>query len=233
MLVGSIQMSRQRRVPLKIAKPSSLTLLSVLSVLIVFGIVAGVLFFDVHSVQIKASQWTHTWWLIPILVLAQALSFAFALPGSLMFLVIGLLYDPFPATAMIASGGVLGSMAAYALSGRLANSWGEQIQRQKVYRVLRNNTNFLMLCAMRTLPGFPHSVINYGSGLLRVPLKRFVVSAILGYLIKGMLYASILHNVVDADEAGDLFTLEVMWPLMVLAGLFAMGFLLQKKLSEA
>lgn len=184
--------------------------------------------FDWSMVHVKAAEWTHAWWLVPVLVLAQALPFAFALPGSVMFLVIGLLYDPLPAAAMIAAGGVMGSMAAYYLSGKIAVSWMEQVRRQRVYKVLRSNTNFLMLCAMRTLPGFPHSVINYGSGLLRIPLKRFVSSAILGYLVKGMLYASILHNVVDADEAGDLFTLDVMWPLLVLAGLFVAGFFLQK-----
>ncbi len=187
--------------------------------------------FDWSMVHVKAAQWTHAWWLVPILILAQALPFAFALPGSLMFLVIGVLYDPLPATAMIAAGGVMGSLAAYYFSGKLSASWVEQVRRQKVYKVLRSNTNFLMLCAMRTLPGFPHSVINYGSGLLRIPLKRFVSSAILGYLVKGMLYASILHNVVDPDEAGELFSLEVMWPLLVLAGLFAMGFFLQKTLG--
>ncbi|SMP64324.1 TVP38/TMEM64 family protein [Desulfonatronum lacustre] len=209
--------------------PSALTIagwtfaVAILAVMAAFGAA-----FDWSVVHVEAAQWTHAWWLVPILILAQALPFAFALPGSVMFLVIGLLYDPLPAAAMIAAGGVMGSMAAYYFSGRLAVSWVERVQRQKVYRVLRSNTNFLMLCAMRTLPGFPHSVINYGSGLLRIPLKRFIFSAILGYLVKGMLYASILHNVVDADEAGELFSLEVMWPLLVLAGLFVAGFVLQK-----
>lgn len=209
--------------------PSALTIAGWICAAAMLAVLASLgVAFDWSMVHVKAAQWTHAWWLVPILILAQALPFAFAMPGSLMFLVIGLLYDPLPATVMIATGGVLGSMAAYTLSGRLSVSWVEQVQRQKVYRVLQSNTNFLMLCAIRTLPGFPHSVINYGSGLLRVPLKRFVSSAILGYLVKGMLYASILHNVVDADEAGELFSLEVMWPLLVLACLFIMGFFLQK-----
>lgn len=227
-------MSLMSRVGERGLGPSALTIagwasaVAMLAVLAAFGAA-----FDWSMVHVKAAQWTHAWWLVPVLILAQALPFAFALPGSAMFLVIGLLYDPLPAAAMIAAGGVMGSMAAYSLSGRLAVSWVEQVQRQKVYRVLQSNTNFLMLCAMRTLPGFPHSVINYGSGLLRVPLNRFVFSAILGYLVKGMLYASILHNVVDAEEAGELFTLEVMWPLLVLASLFVMGFFLQKTLGGA
>jgi uncharacterized membrane protein YdjX (TVP38/TMEM64 family) len=199
-----------------------------LAVVVAFGAA-----FDWSMVHVKAAEWTHAWWLVPVLVLAQALPFAFALPGSVMFLVIGLLYDPLPAAAMIAAGGVMGSMAAYHFSGKIAVSWVEQVRRQNVYKVLRSNTNFLMLCAIRTLPGFPHSVINYGSGLLRVPLKRFVSSAVLGYLIKGLLYASILHNVVDADEAGDLFTLDVMWPLLVMGGLFIAGFFLQKAFGGA
>lgn len=201
--------------------------------LVLLGLLVGGPTFDWHAMHLQAAQWTHTWWLIPVLILGQALPFAFALPGSLMFLVIGLLYDPFPATAMITAGGVLGSTAAYHFSRLFSLGWVQRVQGHRIFRVLQGNTNLLMLCAMRTLPGFPHSIINYGSGLLHVPLKRFVLSAVLGYLVKGLLYATILHNVVDAEEATDLFTLDVLWPLLVLAVLFIAGFFLQKILGAS
>lgn len=203
-------------------------LLLVLGLLIWVGLV-----FDWQAVHIQATQWSHAWWLVPALILAQALPFAFALPGSLMFVVIGLLYDPFPATLMIATGGVLGSTAAYFISGRVAFGWVLGLQHQRIYQLLQRNTNFLMLCAMRTFPGFPHSVINFGSGMLRVPLRRFVPSTILGYLVKGMLYASIVNNVMEAEEVEDFLTMDVMWPLVLLAGLFVMGFVIQKILGNS
>ncbi|WP_052812836.1 TVP38/TMEM64 family protein [Desulfonatronum thioautotrophicum] len=211
------------------AKPTLPSIMSGVFVLAVLGMLLGIgAAFDWNVVHLQAAQWANAWWLVPVLIVGQALPFAFALPGSLMFFVIGLLYDPLPATAMIAAGGVLGSMAAYWLSWRLADSWVRRVQHQRLFQLLQRNSNFLMLSAMRTFPGFPHSVINYGSGLLHVPWKRFIFSAAVGYLIKGLLYTSILHSVVDADEAADLFTLEVLWPLVVLAVLFVAGFGLQK-----
>ncbi|GAB6057795.1 TVP38/TMEM64 family protein [Desulfonatronum parangueonense] len=211
------------------------SLLSVTGWALILGIMGLALWFGVEygeMIHKKAEQWTHTWWLVPILICAQAFPFALALPGSIMFLVIGLLYDPLPATAMITAGGVLGSTLAYFLSGRLASNWVARAQRGRMYQILRRNTNFMMLCAMRTLPGFPHSIINYGSGLLDVPLKRFVISATIGYMLKGLLYASILHNVMDIEEGREMISLEVLWPLIVLAGLFIAGFILHNRLSR-
>jgi uncharacterized membrane protein YdjX (TVP38/TMEM64 family) len=198
-----------------------------LFVLLVFGLVFAVLF-DWDHVHLKAAEWTHAWWLVPLLVLAQALPFALALPGSVMFLVIGLLYDPLPATAMIAAGGVAGSTMGYVFSRRLADTWLQRVRTHRLYRLLRDNSSFLMLCALRTLPGFPHSIINYGSGMLRTPLKRFVFSAVVGYTIKGMLYATILHSVVELEEGRALVSLEVLWPLVAVAALLIVGFFLQK-----
>ncbi|SDB05177.1 Uncharacterized membrane protein YdjX, TVP38/TMEM64 family, SNARE-associated domain [Desulfonatronum thiosulfatophilum] len=202
---------------------------------VILGIMGLALWFGMEYgklIHLKAEQWTHTWWLVPILICAQAFPFALALPGSIMFLVIGLLYDPLPATAMITAGGVLGSTLAYYFSRRLGNSWVSRVQQGRMYQILRRNTNFLMLCAMRTLPGFPHSIINYGSGLLRIPLKRFVISAMIGYMLKGLLYASMLHGVMDVDEGREMISLEVLWPLIVLAGLFIVGFVLHNRLGR-
>lgn len=200
---------------------------SVLILLMGFGLWFG-LTMDWDPMLTVAEELVHYWWLVPVLVTAQASAFALAMPGSIMFVIIGLLYDPLPATAMIAAGGVAGSLAGYGLSQRLGRSWMARLQKHRLYTLLQNNSGFLMLCAIRTMPGFPHSVINYGSGLLRVPLTRFATSAFIGYLIKGMLYATALHNLVEAEEGQDLISVDILWPMAVLVLLFIAGFAFQK-----
>jgi uncharacterized membrane protein YdjX (TVP38/TMEM64 family) len=192
-----------------------------------FGVWIG-LTLDWDPMLAMAEELTHFWWLVPILVTAQASAFALALPGSIMFVIIGLLYDPLPATAMISAGGVIGSMLGYLFSQRLGHSWINRLQEHRLYHLLQSNTSFLMLCAIRTLPGFPHSIINYGSGLLHIPLTRFTASALVGYLVKGMLYATALHNMADAEDGQDLLTVDVLWPLIVLSILFILGLAFQK-----
>lgn len=183
---------------------------------------------DWDPILARAEALTHTWWLPPSLMIAQASAFALAMPGSIMFVIIGLLYNPLPAAAMITVGSVTGSVLGYFFSQKLGHAWIVRLQKQHLYQVLQNNTSFLMLCAVRTLPGFPHSVINYGSGLLRVPLTRFTGSAFVGYVVKGILYATALHNVVEAEDGESLLSMDVLWPLAVLAILFVAGFVFQK-----
>lgn len=187
---------------------------------------------DWQPILARAEELTHFWWLVPVLVFAQGSAFALAMPGSIMFVIIALLYDPLPATAMIVGGGVSGSLAAYAFSRKLGRAWSIRLRGHRLYHLLRDNTSFLMLCAMRMLPGFPHSVINFGSGLLRVPLPRFMASALLGYMVKGMLYATALHNIIEAEDGERGLSMDVLWPLIVLAVLFVAGFAFQKVLEQ-
>lgn len=200
---------------------------SVLFLLIGLGVWIG-LTVDWDPLLAVAEGLVHYWWLVPVLVAAQASAFALAMPGSIMFVIIGLLYDPLPAAAMIAAGGIAGSVAGYGLSQRLGRAWMIQLQEHRLYRLLQDNSSFLMLCAIRTMPGFPHSVINYGSGLLRLPLARFATSAFVGYAVKGLLYATALRNMIEAEDGQDLVSLDVLWPLATLVVLFIAGYALQK-----
>ncbi|HDQ40014.1 MAG TPA: DedA family protein [Desulfonatronum sp.] len=180
----------------------------------------------------RAEELSHSWWLVIILMAAQAAFFALAMPGSIMFVIIGLLYDPLPATAMITVGGVLGSVLGYVLSKKMGHAWTSRLRDNRLFQVFRANTSLLMLCAIRIFPGFPHSIINYGSGLLHVPLARFTTSAIVGYMVKGMLYATALHNVVEIEDGHGLSSMDALWPLAVLAVLLVAGFVFQKWLMR-
>lgn len=157
------------------------------------------------------------------LAAAMIALYALALPGSALILPAALLYSPAAAAALIAAGGALGALAAHGLSRRLGASWTAKAARSAAYRVLQRNSDFFTLCALRIVPGFPHSFLNYGAGLLGVPRGRLLLSAVAGFGVKGYLYAAAVHNVAAAGEAAELVRLATSWPLLALAALLLSG----------
>jgi uncharacterized membrane protein YdjX (TVP38/TMEM64 family) len=88
---------------------------------------------------------------------------------------------------------------------------------------MENQGDFATLCAVRTLPSFPHSIINYSAGMLRVPLTRFALSTLIGFTAKGYVYASAIRLAATADEVGDALSARALFPLLALGVLFIAG----------
>lgn len=160
---------------------------------------------------------TGQWWLPPALILLQVLLFMFALPGSTVLWLVAPLYAPPAATLILAAGGVGGALAAYGFSRRLSEAQRARLRRQRAWRALEHESDFLALCALRLVPAFPHSVLNYGAGILRLPLGGFAVSAAIGFGLKAALYSSVIHNLIETAEVRDLLRPETLLPLFLLA----------------
>lgn len=204
-------------------------LLALLALGLLLGFAAPVDWHGLHArLHVLAG---HPWGAAAVaacLAAAMVALYALALPGSALILPAALLYHPAVAAALIAAGGGLGALAAHGLSRRLGASWSAKAARSEVYRVLQRNSDFVTLCALRVLPGFPHSFLNYGAGLLGVPRGRLFLSAVVGFGVKGYLYASAVHNVAAAGEAAGLVRLETSWPLLALAALLLAGRLVRR-----
>lgn len=121
-------------------------------------------------------QWarghTQHGWLVVALILLQAVLFMFALPGSSLLWVVAALYPPLGATLILIAGASGGGVAGYFFTRRLTASRLGQLHDHRAFRLLQRHGNFLTLCALRFMPGFPHSIINYGAGVLRLPLGQ-------------------------------------------------------------
>ncbi len=189
--------------------------------------------FDWYRFLEIGEKYAHTWWFPPAVVITKAALYMFALPGSTMYWVSGLLFPPVYATIIVVFGGVFGAVLAYRFAQNMSRDSAERIRSSRFFKILRNHSDFATLSAIRSLPNFPHSIINYGSGMLNIPMPRFLVSTIIGFTAKGFLYTSAIHHAATADALSDAIQLRTVLPLLGLVLLFAAGKLLQRKLPQS
>ena len=198
--------------------------LILVAVLIVIGLsmeYAGLL--DAASIIDLARDYARHWWLVVVLILAQALLFTFALAGSLFLWVAATLYAPPMATFILAAGGTLGGLGAYFFSGFLTDEWKRRIENSRSYRLMQAQDNFFTLFAMRVFPGFPHSLVNYSAGILSANLTHFVVAAILGISIKSFIYARVIYGAASSLSLDLLLDFTILGPLVLLSLMSAVG----------
>ncbi len=96
---------------------------------------------------------------------------------------------------------------------------------------LERRGDFLTQCALRVLPGFPHSVVNFAAGLLRLPLSTFVMAAIIGLVLKWAVYASAIFGALEAVESEEAISANVILPLVALTLLLLAGAWLRRRVE--
>jgi uncharacterized membrane protein YdjX (TVP38/TMEM64 family) len=178
---------------------------------------------DARQLLTIAREYTQYWWLIPVLILAQVVLFTFALAGSIFLWIVAPLYPPAMATFILAAGGTLGGLGAYLFSNYLTEEWKTKIENSRSYKLLQAQDNFLSLFAMRVFPAFPHSLVNYSSGILNVKLSHFVLAAVLGIGIKSYIYARVIYPASSSLSLDILLDISVFGPLVVLSLVSALG----------
>ena len=183
--------------------------------------IAGLL--DARQLLTVAREFAQHWWLVPVLILAQAVLFTFALAGSIFLWIVAPLYPPAMTAFILAAGGTLGGLGAYLFSRYLTEEWTTKIQGSRSYRFLYAQDNFLSLFAMRVFPAFPHSLVNYSSGILKVKLSHFVAAAVLGIAIKSYIYARVIYSASNSLSLDMLLDISVVGPLILLSMVSALG----------
>ena len=192
--------------------------------------VAGML--DVEKILAIAREYSNHWWLVVVLILLQSILFTFALAGSLFLWVAAPIYPPAMAAFILAAGGTLGGLGAYLFSEFLVDDWIKKIENSHTYKLLHKQDNFFTLFAMRVFPAFPHSLINYSSGILKVNLIHFILAAILGIAIKSYIYARVIHGATTAASLDALLDISIFGPLILLSVLSLVGVYIKYRLSN-
>lgn len=192
--------------------------------LISAGIILHLLgWFDWRRFIELGEEYAHTWWFAPAIIIIKVVLYTFALPGSVMFWVAGLFYNPITATLVIVAGGVGGAAAAYFFARGISRGDADKVEASRFFSLLNKHTDLATLCAVRILPNFPHTVINYGSAILNVPFPRFIVSTLVGFTIKGYLYSSMIRRAATVDGLSDVLDLKTFGSLIIVAALFIAG----------
>ena len=187
---------------------------------------------DVEKIIPFAREYADRWWLIVALILIQIVLFTFALAGSLVFWVVAPVYPPAVATLIVAVGASLGGVGAYFFSAYVTDEWIHKIENSHAYRFLHKEDNFFTLFALRIFPGFPHSLVNYSSGILNVKLSHFIAAAFFGIGIKSYIYADIIYNLSATASMGDILKVSTIAPLVLLSLLTLLGVFIKYKLSH-
>lgn len=207
--------------------------LSIIILLVLIGILFQVSdVFDVEKILAIAREYTDQWWLVVAFILLQIILFTFALAGSLIFWVVVTLYPPLISTLIVAVGATLGGLGAYFFSKYITDDWIKKIENSQAYKILHKEDNFFSLFALRVFPGFPHSLVNYSSGILQVKLSHFVAAAFLGVGIKSYIYADIIYNLSTKATIKDLLNVSTIAPLVLLSLISLAGVFIKYKLGN-
>jgi uncharacterized membrane protein YdjX (TVP38/TMEM64 family) len=206
--------------------------LIIVALMILAGIlleIAGLL--DADEMLGIARQYSDQWWLVPVLIFLQTVLFTFALAGSFFLWIVAPLYPPAMAAFILAAGGTLGGISAYFFSSRLTDDWISRIENSQTYRLLHRHDNFFALFALRAFPAFPHSLVNYSSGILKVKLSHFILAAISGLAIKSYIYSLVIYNAASSASIEDLFDISTYGPLILLSVISLAGVFIKYRLT--
>ena len=190
---------------------------------------AGLL--DAEKMLGIAREYSDRWWLVLVLIFLQTVLFTFALAGSFFLWIVAPLYPPAMAAFILAAGGTLGGISAYFFSGRLTDDWISRIENSHTYRLLHKQDNFFALFALRVFPAFPHSLVNYSSGILKVKLSHFILAAISGLAIKSYIYSVVIYNAASSASIDDLLDISTYGPLILLSMISLAGVVIKYRLT--
>lgn len=188
---------------------------------------------DLMAVKQWASQASHHPVVIIGVMLIMAVTLAIGLPGSIGLWLIAPFYPPLIATVMLTLSSVAGAMGAYQVAARAGQHWNPKGLTLKVMQMLEQRSDLMTQCALRILPGFPHSVINFAAGLRSISLKTFLLAAVIGLSIKWGVYSSAIYGALEAIEEENALQFDVVMPLIALALLLLVGAWFRRRVEAA
>ena len=168
--------------------------------------------------------------LTPVLIiLAMTAAWTFALPGSVFFFVTPLLFGAVEATGIVCTGSALGALAGYLSARYVGGPWVDRFRVHRLTKFLERHSSFASLFALRVVPSSQHWLINYGAGLLKIPVGRFLLATVTAVAIKAFLYAKAIQGSVGASNIRDALNWETVAALVVLAALAVGGHVWSRK----
>lgn len=168
-------------------------------------------------------------WTPALIIIAMTGAWTFALPASVFFFITPLLFSAPVATAVICIGSAAGTTMGYVAARWIGGPWVERFREHRVTKFIERHASFPSLFAVRIFPSSPHGFLNYGAGLLKIPLLKFLLATLLAVGIKAYLYATAIANSVGASTIQEALNWQTVTALTALGVLGIAGHILQKK----
>jgi len=209
----------------------------ILPILLLIGaLVAWQQPFTLNDLMAWGQVWASEPWVVAAAVVLMAVLFALGLPGSMGIWFLAPFHAPWLTTVLMVVASVVGAVAAYHLADRLRGRWHQSSHQKgwagQVINLLARESGVPTQTALRILPGFPHAVVNFAGGVLRLPWTGFLFSAVVGLTIKWGIYAWAIYGVADALISGEALSATAVWPLLVLSVLLLAGVWARQRVSK-
>lgn len=177
------------------------------------------------------------WFLLAIIFL-PALLFTFGLAGSSFLWIIAPLYPPFIATFLLVLGATVGGIGGYFFSKFMTTqnhrndpTFFKKIETTSVYQILKERGGFWTLLTLRLIPGFPHVIVNFSCGILRLSLKSHIWACLIGLAPKTFVYCQAIDAAIKIEGTENLYEWEIVFPLILLS-LIPLSILIGKVLKK-
>lgn len=163
-----------------------------------------------------------------LIIIAMTAAWLYAFPASIFFFVTPLLYPPIEATIIICAGSFTGTAGGYWAARFIGGPWFEKFRAHRITNFLKRHSSFASLFAIRVFPSSPHGFINYGAGLLEIPLLKFLSATVLAISIKAFLYATAIDGSVGAASMRDALNWQTVSALMGIGSIALVGHIVRR-----
>ena len=207
-------------------KIQSLVGVAVLALLLLFFIQSGLYSrIDIeHLRELGDNPWTPV-----LIIIAMTAAWMFALPASVFFFITPLLFSVPAATAVICIGSAAGTTMGYVAARYIGGPWVERFREHRVTRFIERHSTFPSLFAIRIFPSSPHCFLNYGAGLMKIPLLKFLLATLLAIGIKAYLYSTAISHSVGAKSIREALNWQTVSALVVLSVLGILGHVFRRR----
>lgn len=170
---------------------------------------------------------------VAAILILMAVTMSVGLPGSMCFWLIAPFHPPLTATMLLLVGSLAGAVGAYHFSAHLVSEHKPQGRMaSRVFDILTRRSDLFTQTALRVLPGFPHVLVNFTCGLLRLPLPTFILAAILGLTSKWAVYATAVYGARSALQAEESLSFTALLPLGILGVMLLISGQLKRSPSQ-